>query len=150
MTWGRIFAVCDAFSVQHCHVYDGRNANILRIVNQHQTSCDVGLQSRKSCAPLLQQSLLRHSLCVQLHQSFLGPIDETLAICDHPPTHPLWGHTHSGFGLHSTSGGVGVVVVVVGSDSLDPPAPDRPNFRFFFALSSSNFVLFQSLWVSSR
>ena len=28
----------DALSVQHCHVYDERSANILRIVNQHQTS----------------------------------------------------------------------------------------------------------------
>ena len=27
-----------ALSVQHCHVHDGRSANILRIVNQHQTS----------------------------------------------------------------------------------------------------------------
>ena len=73
-----------------------------------------------------------------------------------PPSllHPFLGHTYSGFGLHSTSGGVGVVVVVVvvvvvGSDPWTtlrqttgrwtPPPPDRlrrttQNFALVFPL----------------
>ena len=78
-----------------------------------------------------------------------------------PPSPLLWGHTHSGFGIHSTSGGVGVVVVmvVVGSDSLDHPAPDHlsrttlrrtaQNFVFFFPPAPIPFFFSLSLGVFS-
>ena len=42
-----------------------------------------------------------------------------------------------------------LLLLLVGTPPPDPP-PDRPTFRSFFSLSRLHFVLFVSLWESSR